>query len=250
MVHLICTLEPARINLLPQFIAHYVQLGVQLFHFSIHFEPGLERPGMMRSIQEAEKALEPFSLTLSAVLVCPFSALALREHHDRLQTQHCRNEDWVMWADIDEFHVFPEDFHGLLQFAETARIDYFWGEFVDRVAADGSLKAFDPAQCIWSQYPRKCHITRDVARAHTGKVTCARASVRISPGNHYVLNAERLRYYKPRVEVHHFKWDDSVMRRLGRRLLPDWREQWPWWIESKKIVDFLEQSGGSIADFS
>jgi hypothetical protein len=68
----------------------------------------------------------------------------------------------------------------------------------------------------------------------------------VGRGNHYPVNEESLCYYSELVEVHHFKWDASVVDRLKRRLRPDFQAQCPWWTESKTILDFIAEHNGSI----
>lgn len=240
MIHLICTFEPARIHFLPQFIDHYRQLGVEVFHLSLQVEPDVEPEEKARASHGAQETLLSRGLSLLAVLNCPFSAMALREHHNQIQLQSCQITDWIVWVDIDEFQIYPGSFQDSLRFAEENNLDYFWGRFVDRVTADGSLQPFDPDRPIWEQYPIETHITRDVAKAQTQKLTCARGNVQVTSGNHSAANPETLRYFGPPVAIHHFKWDDSVLQRLRRRVMPDWRERWPWWVESRNLLEFLQ----------
>ena len=239
-IHLFSTFEPARIAWVPQFVDHYRTLGVASFHLSLHLDPNLPYVSTVDACNEAEATLRTAGVSLKAVLVCPFSAEALQSHHACFQRQDCSAEDWIVWSDIDEFQVYPADLPTMIRFAERNQIDYFWGEFVDRISATGALEPFDPRRSIWSQYPRTCYLTRDVAEAETHKVTCARATVLVSPGNHWVTNEQSLRYYANPVEVHHFKWDASVISRLGRRVLPEGRERW--WMESQRLIDFLGQN--------
>jgi hypothetical protein len=241
-IHLLCTFDPVRISWIPQFVDHYRALGVDEFHLSLHFEPNEERVAMGWACERAEMILADARLKLAATLVCPFSGEALCNHHAALQAQRCRERDWLIWADIDEFQEYPCALRALIEFAERSGIDYFWGEVIDRIADSGALEPFDPTRSIWLQYPREYPVTRDVAGAETRKVTCGRASVRVAPGPHTVTNEKRLRYYADPVLVHHFKWDATVLGRLKARVLPEWREQW--WFESQRLLDFFERTGG------
>ncbi len=247
MIHLICTLDPGRIPLLQQFSTHYAHLGVERFHFSLQVEPETDPATIDRSRSAANGILSAWGTQLSTVLMVPFTAQALREHHDRLQQEHCREDDWVVWTDIDEFQIYPGEFKSLLRLADTLGIDYFRGHFVDRVAADGKLKDFEPGEPVWTQYPRRFRPDPRIPLGITEKVTCARPQVRLNPGNHFPVNEEILRYYSEQVEVHHFKWDTGVRTRLERRLQPDFQALCPWWVESKAVLDFLAEHDGRIA---
>jgi hypothetical protein len=246
MIRLICTLEPVRISFLPQFLDHYSRLGVERFHLSLQVEPGADAGWVDHSVSEANAALAQYGTGLAAVLQKPFSSFVLREHHDRLQSTHASAGDWIVWSDIDEFQVYPGEFKSLIRLAESLEIDYFRGHFVDRLAADGKLRAFDPHQSIWAQYPRQFKLDPSLSPGMTQKVACARSGVQVSRGNHFALNEERLCYYAEPVEVHHFKWDASVVSRLKRRLQPDFQMHCPWWVESKAVLEFIEEHDGSL----
>ncbi|MBC8167364.1 MAG: hypothetical protein H7Y20_16030 [Bryobacteraceae bacterium] len=243
MIHLICTLEPARISFIPQFVEHYSLLGVGTFHLSVQVEPEAGGAAVNCAEAAAVSELSRYGIRLAGTLVEPFSSFALRAHHDRIQDAKTRPSDWIIWADIDEFHVYPGDFKSLLQFAESMNIDYFHGRLVERAAADGKLKNFDPAQPLWTQYPRRFELSDTIVPGISRKVPCARANIRVNPGHHFPASAGPLRYYADAVEVHHFKWDDSVVQRLSRRLQPDFRERCPWWVESRNVIDYIERNG-------
>jgi hypothetical protein len=247
MIHLICTLEPARIGFIPQFVQHYSLLGVQTFHMSLQMEADAGRAAIREAESSAEAALGRYGLTLVATLLEPFSSFVLRAHHDRIQEAKTSSSDWIVWADIDEFQVYPGDFRSLLKFAESRDIDYFHGRLVERVAADGRLKRFDPKQPLWTQYPRRFQLAHSLTPGISKKVPCARANVPVNPGHHYPAADRALRYYAEPVEVHHFKWDDSVIQRLSRRLKPDFRQKCPWWVESRNVIDYIREHDGTIA---
>jgi glycosyl transferase family 2 len=248
MIHLICTLEPIRICFLDQFIEHYAQLGVEKFHFSLQLEPDSTRAYIEEASSEAKRVLKEHDLELGGVLIQPFSSFALRAHHDRLQDAVCRDGDWIVWSDIDEFQVYPGDFKSLIELAQTFDIDYFRGILIDRTTEDGKLKAFDPGESIWKQYPLQIRLHPSLPSGLSRKIVCARSNIRVGPGNHFVANEEPLCFYTDVVEIQHFKWDATVIRRLARRLAPDFQERCPWWTESKAILDFIEEHGGMIAN--
>jgi hypothetical protein len=244
MIHLICTLEPARIPFLPQFVEHYSLLGVQNFHLSLQIEPALPAAAADKAQSESAAILKPYGISLAFTLVQPFNSLHLRAHHDAIISRECKADDWILWADIDEFQVYPGDFRSLIRFAEASQLDYFIGYLVERAAADGTLRPFNPAESLWTQYPRRFTLPGVDPDEKTYKVTCARPQVAISRGNHFPVGDKSFRYYADRVEIHHFKWDETVMARLSRRLQPDFRDNCPWWTESRDLIDFIRQNGG------
>jgi len=247
MIHLISTTDAARIGWLPQFVNHYRALGVDEFHLSIHFETGTSKDCIIEATARAEQLLDDCGVPLTAVLVCPFDAMATRAHHDLVQAQVSRPDDWNVWADIDEFQVWPDDLKSLVRYASCHEQVFFRGEMIDRISEDGSLPVFDPQKPIWSQFPRKCHLTRDVAKGLTQKIACSLAPLKLNPGNHFVIDDSLLNPNANVIEISHFKWDASVVMRLQRRLLPDFRERCPWWTESKNLLEHIEKCDGAVA---
>jgi hypothetical protein len=246
MLHLITTLDESRIEWLPQFLAHYRELGVERIHLSLHFEPRVTALVKRQRTEQAVALAAAFGVDLAAVLVCVYDSYVLRTHHNQLQSQIPQASDWIVWADIDEFQIYPDRLPSLIDAAERSGIDYFGGLFVDRTTEDGSLPAFDPGRPIWSQFPRQSQITRDLTTACTEKVVCARSRVRLTPGNHAVCD-QSLAGRQALVEVHHFKWDASVVPRLRRRLTPQWQERCYWWEESRDFLNHIESNGGKLA---
>jgi len=246
MIHLISTAEHSRLDWLPQFVGHYRALGVERFHISVHFEPTVARAATADACRAAEETLARLGTELFAAVICPFDAGAMRSHHDRVQDRIAGPGDWIVWADLDEFQEYPGALAELLREADEQGYDFFAGSFVDRVAADGRLVNFDPARPIWEQYPAKCYLTRDVAQAFDTKVACARAHIRLTPGNHWLWHEEELVAYPEWVDVHHFKWDASVIPRLRRRLEPDWKRRCGWWTESARLLEHFDRNGGGV----
>ena len=243
MVYLITTFEPLRIPFLPQFVEHYLLLGVDRFLLSLQIEPD-EKPAIAEhATKQSARALQPYGIDLAATLVQPFNSANLRIHHDKLQDEHCDASDWTIWADIDEYQVYPGDFGTLLEFADSLGLDYFHGYLVDRVSADGRLRAFDSAKSVWMQYLRRFTPPGSDPAQKIWKVSCARPHVPISRGNHFPIGHETFKYYVEPVEIHHFKWDDTVVQRLSRRLLPDFRDACEWWTESRDLLAYIQKHG-------
>jgi hypothetical protein len=243
MVYLISTFEPLRIPFIPQFVEHYLLLGVDRFLLSVQIEPEQGSSLVEHATQQAAQALKPYGIELAATLRQPFNSLNLRTHHDKLQSDNCAAGDWTIWADLDEYQVYPGDFGSLLDFAGSLNLDYFHGYLVDRVSADGRLRPFDPAKPLWTQYPRRFTPPGSDPVEKVWKVTCARPHVPVSRGNHFPLGPTTFKYYADPVEIHHFKWDDTVVERLSRRLMPDFREACDWWTESRDLLAYIEKHG-------
>lgn len=246
MLHLIATAEHTRVAWLPQFVEHYRELGVERFHLSLHVEPGTARDAAARAVRSAEEILGGMGIALFAVVICPFDSDAFRAWHDEAQAQRTAPGDWIVWADSDEFQIYPAPLPEMIRRAEREGYDFFRGIMIDRVAADGALVDFDASRPVWEQYPRRCRLTRDVALACDIKTPCARAEIVMLGGNHGPEDETGWTECPDWAEIHHFKWDSTVVRRLRRRLEPDWKERCFWWTESARLLDHIERHGGRI----
>ena len=125
MIHLICTFEPRRISFLPQFVEHYSLLGVEAFHLSVQLEPNLSPVAREAAKSASSAVLAPYNILLASALVQPFNSHNLRIHHDAIAAAECAMDDWIVWADVDEFQVYPGEFKSLLRFAESLKTRLF-----------------------------------------------------------------------------------------------------------------------------
>ena len=248
MIHLICTFEPLRLPLLAQFVEHYQVLGIEKFHLSLQIEPEIKDSAAKAATDVCRRILKPYGVELTAVLRKPFNSLNIRVHHDGIQRELGTGSDWIVWADLDEFQVYPGDFRSLVQVAQGIELDYFHGYLVEKIAGDGKLKPFVASESIWNQYPRRFSLPGADGLQRTHKVACARSDVAISRGNHVPLGDKPLKYYAEDVEIHHFKWDATVVQRLSRRLQPDFQSECPWWVDSRDLIEHIQRNEGRLAD--
>lgn len=246
MITVVCTLEVERVGWLPQFVAHYRALGVERFLLSLHLDETASDDEVRRATYTTAQVLDPLGVRLRRVIVVPFSAMALREHHDSLQATDCRPHDWIVWCDIDDLQGYARPLPALCDAWDAAGINIVPGEFVDRVAANGCLPAFDPQRPLWDQFPLGCDLTSRVLKGSTRKVVCSKGNVKIARANHTPLHGQDLCSAQSIVDIHHFKWDATVVGRLSRRLEESWRKRCPWWIESQRALQHIQAHGGRI----
>ncbi|MBV8464821.1 MAG: hypothetical protein JO218_02640 [Burkholderiales bacterium] len=244
MIHLICTLEPARIDWLPQLVAHYRELGVEQFLFSLQQEPSVDEATRNQHLARFAAQLRALGCDKAFSLVAPYDVWALRRHHDSLQDQFVRANDWIVWCDSDEFQVYPLKLPALTTECADKGIVMLRGVMLDHIAADGSLPPFDPARSVWDQYPRCCNVTVMLARAETRKVALSRGNIRLDVGNHAALSGETYTTAKGWVQIHHFKWHAGVLSLLAFRVQPEWRAKCAWWEESQRLLDYFAANGG------
>jgi hypothetical protein len=262
MISLISTMEPARINWLPQFVRHYRARGVERFFLSLQIEPDID-PALRQGYRaQFERTLAALGIDQAFFLEKSFDAFVIRDHHDAIQDTYIAPDDWIVWCDSDEFQVYPRPLPELTQKWMADKFDYINGVMIDRVASDGGLPRFDPMTSVWEQFSIACGFALEVGSALARKVAIARGDVYLSTGNHFLaqdaprmstptaarrLAAARLRELRQPdawVQIHHFKWDATVLERLRFRLSPQWRAKCPWWVESDRMLNYFDGNGG------
>ena len=239
MIALICTLEPYRIAWLPQFVRHYRGIGVERFLLALQLEPAATQNARDRDYASFLETLASLDVDEAYRWEHEWSGPAANIHESTLQDEQVRRGDWVVWCDSDELQVYPAPLPDILAQCEAHGVDYVRGVFIDRVAADYSLAAFDAHTSLWDTFPRTCNVTAALARGDPRKVVVARGSVKVSGGKHYAMDPQKLRTIDDWVQVHHFKWDATLLDRLRARVRPEWQARFPWWVESQRLLDYF-----------
>jgi hypothetical protein len=247
-IHLVVTVADFQIHRIPAFIAHYEAMGVTQFWLTIHCEKTPDQITDLQLCAAAEPFLRGKPVEL-AVLRGSHDAMLVRSHHDALTERVIGPGIWIVWADIDEFQVYPRDLHAVLARADQTGATYISGELIDRVASNGELPPLHPDTDLWTQFPVGCSLTSTIMGGYTHKVTASKSHLGICHGNHEPLTLVPSNHWaSDLVAIHHFKWDATVVPRLERRLLPDWKDRCPWWVETERALNFL--NGRSMVDLS
>lgn len=137
-------------------------------------------------------------------------------------------EDWWVIADIDEFHLYPND--DLRKCISDCNY-YGWsmmrGGFIDRIGKDGDFVELQPNENIFKQYPNLGFFRYPMSNACPNKVCVMKGDVEITSGQHYAkINGQTTWRWQGwnhpliapidlySVQVHHFKWDKTSIERV------------------------------------
>jgi len=239
MIALICTLEPQRISWLPQFVQHYRTVGVERFLLTLQLEPGAAQQARDRDYERFLAVLSSLGIGEGIRWESEWNGRAAMGHERTVVRQYLGKEDWILWCDSDELQVYPTSLPEMVQRCEEHDVDFLRGALVDHVAADYSLAAFDAQSSIWDTFPNAFNVTMALAHGDPRKVVLARESVRLSAGKHEPIGTQDLKTIVGWVQVHHFKWEATLLDRLRSRVRPEWRAQFPWWEESQRLLDYF-----------
>ena len=134
--------------------------------------------------------------------------------------------DWWVIADIDEFHLYPDDnLRKVINNCEENGWDVVRGGFIDRIGDDGTFPEINDDKSLFEQFPIMGFFRYPMSKACPNKICITKGYVEITSGQHYakidgqttwkwqgwnhpLINSQDY------VQVHHFKWDKTCFNRI------------------------------------
>jgi hypothetical protein len=165
------------------------------------------------------------------------------------ETKMLRPYDWWIVADDDEFHLYPKPVKNILEECEEYGYHFVTGAFLDRIGEGGRFKNVYDDSDIWNLFSLAGSFRNHVSNACPNKVPLVKGHVEITNGQHYVkIKGEdtygdrwkhRRRYPPDRVfiQVHHFKWDLSVVSRL--KDVSSIKKDYTYHEEYRRMFDYI-----------
>jgi len=135
-------------------------------------------------------------------------------------------KEWFIIADDDEFQYYNDDLPNIIDYCLANGHRYVTGGFVDRIGVNGHLSEIKEDSNIWSLFPNAAFYRYPSCKACPHKITLASGNMQVSGGQHFAAIGQKaisakhadhqLRYPVDRTftQVHHFKWDNTVVERL------------------------------------
>ena len=228
------------IKLLEANLDYYSILGVSQILLSVHLRD-----------EWADGLLEKISQTIKnypAEIAQIYHGMSIdnRSRYIDVTREHCKENDWVVIADLDEFHEFSMPLPDVISLCESQNYDYVTGRFLDRVGFNGKLTEYTGN--IWDCFPIGIRLTKKIYSSDSDepKVVLARAKIGIAEGHHYALEGMPCPVNECTATVHHFKWDASVLVRAKHmfKVLADAGDDWC--IEYLQLLAYFEKNNGCI----
>jgi len=172
------------------------------------------------------------------------------------ETKLLKPNDWWIVSDDDEFHLYPKPINQLIEDCEENGHKFITGAFLDRIGEDGTFPSINDDSDIWKEFPLVGSFRHPISNACPNKTIIMKGDIPISNGQHYAIidgedtYGERwnhpLRYpiEKCFVQVHHFKWDSSVINRL--RDVSRLKKEYTYHEEYKKMFDYIVDNNFKI----
>jgi hypothetical protein len=228
--------------LLPHFLRHYLELGIAPSH--VHLVLNAPRDDIAE-LSQAQSLLDAHDIEPAEVWIAPYTSGSMWTKRREVQQRLADPGDWVISADVDEFHEYPDALPAFLAYCERKEVECVQGVFVDRLAADGCLNAIASEPSVWEQFPVEADVACTLRRGgedpywHDGTVNVMACRGDLLPGlGGHDLQAARdevsylfgrplsafpwithstFRFALP-LRVHHFKWVDTLLASLRERL--------------------------------
>ena len=165
------------------------------------------------------------------------------------ETKMLRPYDWWIVADDDEFHLYPKPVENIVEECEEYGYHFVTGAFLDRIGEGGRFPSVYDDSDIWQLFPLAGSFRYHASNACPNKVPLVKGHIEITNGQHYVkIKGEdtygdrwkhRRRYPPDRVfiQVHHFKWDMSVVSRLKE--VSSIKKDYTYHEEYKRMFDYI-----------
>jgi len=228
--------------LLPHFITYYKGLGISTQHMHIILQAAEANSPEM---EKALAVLKQFEITPAEVWIAPYTSATMWEKRREIQQRVAKKEDWVISADVDEFHEFPDELKVFLDYCNKKGINCVQGVFIDRLTPDGTLAPIKESPPLWEQFPVQadviCTIRQEDEKGWengTVNIMACKGDLLPERGGHFPLsNGKPIKYtfgnrqlakfngikgasmrFKIPLRVHHFKWNKALLTSLQKRL--------------------------------
>jgi hypothetical protein len=238
----VCVVVGGEVALLPHFLRHYRELGVDSFHIVVHFQAENDPIG-----RRAVEVLHAHGLEPEAIHLSDRPFLGNRDLIAQIKEQY--PDDWFLPVDLDEFQVYPRPLAAIVAKCEARDYGYVLGCLVDRLAADGSLPPVT-ADDRWPQFPLAGSL-HAIHGAFPEKVVLCRGRIPLNAGQHAALSGQGCPWHEIYTQVHHFKWVAGLTDRLrnlsqqvesinGQGAMKAYAD------EGATFVRYMEEHGGKI----
>lgn len=152
--------------------------------------------------------------------------------------------DWWIVSDDDELQLYPEPIEDIIKVSELKGYEFVTGGFLDRIGKDGTFPKVERDTNLHRAFPLGGFFRYPMSGACPNKVTLMKGTVNVTPGQHYVdfgngknswgtSHPKRFPIEEVFTQVHHFKWDSTVVDRLKE--VASVKEDYTFWQEYKKM---------------
>ena len=251
MIRLLCVLGHGY-ELLPHFIEHYSK-HVDEIQFVIY-----ESEASPRILNRSKSIIQNYSncKIVKVVRDRVYDWEKVTILYNMMKSK--KKNDWWVIADIDEFHLYPNnDLRELIKTCDENLWTMVRGGFVDRVGPGGVFPKIVDDKNIFEIFPYAGFFRYPLSEACPNKVSIVKGSVEITNGQHYAKinghttwrwqgwnHPDIAPYEKYSVQVHHFKWDETCAKRI--KSVADLNQTYAYSKEYHKLYEQLKRTDFSV----
>ena len=140
------------------------------------------------------------------------------------QIKEEKPNDWWIVSDDDELQVYPDSIEEIIKHCEKHQYNFVTGGFLDRIGPNGTFPKVDRDTNLHKTFPLGGFFRHPLSGACPNKVTLMKGYQKVTPGQHYAKfkignswgtkHPKRMPVEECFTQVHHFKWDSTVLERL------------------------------------
>jgi hypothetical protein len=209
-------------NLLPHFIEHYSHHvdEIQLIVYKHALSPNIEDEvkGYIKNYNNVK--------IVKTVTDRIFDWEKVTSLYNMVRAK--KPNDWWVIADIDEFHLYPDDdLKMLVSDCDKNGWDIVRGGFIDRIGPNGNFAQLTDDVLIWKQFPNAGFFRHPMSKACPNKICVLKGNIEVTSGQHYAKIDYQTTWKwqgwnhpliaptdTHTIQVHHFKWDKTAITRI------------------------------------
>ena len=168
------------VNLIPHFIDHYSKY-VDEIQFVVYQSP--IHPTLINDVKEVIKDHKNVKI-VKTIENTEFDWGKVTALYNLMKSKN--PNDWWVIADIDEFHLYPnDDLKILITNCDKYGWDLVRGGFIDRIGPEGTFSKLEPNTNIFNQFPNAGFFRYPMSKACPNKICVMKGYVELTDGQHY-----------------------------------------------------------------
>ena len=231
-------------HILPHMLKHY-EGQIDKAYVAVYCQD--DNDGILAEIEEL--GIEPFMVFTDQ----KYNWERVTEIYNTIK--RTKPNDWWIVSDDDELQVYPEPIQDIISKCEKNGYDFVTGGFLDRIGINGTFPEVKRDTILHEAFPLAGFFRYPMSGACPNKVTLMKGYQDITPGQHYAQfsnrqnswgnsHPKRLPIEECFTQVHHFKWDSSVLERLKK--VGDLRKDYAYSNEYRKMYHAIRKSNWKI----
>jgi hypothetical protein len=240
------------VNLLPHFIKHYEkhvdEINIAVYETELY-------PNLAEEVNEIVQNYEKVKVVIT-IQERLFDWEKVTHLYNFIKSKD--KESWYVIADVDEFHLYPNDsLNKLIYDCEENNWDIVRGGFIDRIGRGGEFNELIDDVSIWEQFPNAGFFRYPLSNACPNKICVIKGYVDITSGQHYAkIDGHTTWRWQGwchpliapvkthSVQVHHFKWDSTSIERILN--VANINEEYAYSSEYKQMYNGLKKTNFKI----